>query len=155
MRARVRGIDAMMRELAMTNIRERQALKDGVHDAAEYLQTKIEAKMGVYQSSGGSGGGSWAKLKWETNKKKLRKYGFSGKPLIGTGHMKDSFYVHDTDNKKNVMSSVANSDPKMVHHVYGAPMANLPPRDPMLIASIEEKEECRRIIINRVYQAYR
>lgn len=153
-RVRVHGIDKMMRQLARTAEEEKIALRRGIHESAEHLKEKIEEKIGVYQSTGGSGGGPWAKLKFETNMKKLRRFGFSGRPLFATGKLKGSLYVHDSGGK-TLMSSVGSDDPKMVHHVYGAPKRNLPPRDPMMVTANEEVDECRRIIIENIYQAYK
>jgi phage gpG-like protein len=147
LRARVHGIDTAMRDLAKTSDEEKRALRAGIHEAAEFLKTKIEAKIGVYQPG-------WAKLTWETNKMKLRKWGFSGKPLLGSGGLKGSFYVHDSGGV-TLMSSVGSTSDIIVHHVYGAPKVNLPARDPMLVTSDEQKDACRRIIIEHIYGAYK
>jgi len=148
LRARVHGIDKVMRELAKASEDDKRAIRAGIHEAAEHLKAKIEAKIGKYQAG-------WAQLTWDTNKKKLRKWGFTGKPLYGSGSLKGSFYVHDSTGGNTLMSSVGSSDPKIIHHVYGAPKVNLPPRDPMLVTSDEERDACRQIIIKHIYSVYK
>jgi len=147
LRARVHGIDQTIRSLAKASDDDKRAIREGIHAAAEYLKTKIEAKIGVYQPG-------WAPLTFETNKKKLRLWGFSGKPLLGSGKMKGSFYVHDSGGTA-LMSSVGSSSDYIKNHVYGAPARNIPVRDPMLVTSDQEKDACRQIIIEHIYTTYK
>lgn len=153
-KVRVHGISHVMRELARANKEEEIALRRGVHESAEFLMGKIKEKFGVYQPNGGSGGGPWKQLTFETNMKKLRKWGFTNKPLLGSGALRDSLYIKDT-NGKSIMSSVASNSPYMVYHVYGAPARNLPPRDAMLVSAEQYKDDCRKIILDNIYSAYR
>lgn len=159
-KVRVRGIDSTIRDLARTDAEHMKAVRKGIVDAAEYLLEMMQRKFGVYQATGGTGGGKWERLKYETNAKKLRKFGFSNKPLIATGSLKDSLTVLQSEDilsgtKKTLAASVGSLDPKMIHHVYGAPRRNVPPRDLMLVTAVEEADACRDKIIDAIWKAYR
>jgi hypothetical protein len=153
-KVRIKGVDAMVRDLAKTNVEHHMAVERGIMSAAVYLVEKVKARFGTYQSTGGSGGGSWARLTWETNKYKLRKWGFSNKPLIGSGGMQNSIRVIP-GGKGRLSASVGSDDPKMIYHVYGAPRANVPPRDPLIVAATEEADNCRQKIIDALYTVYK
>lgn len=143
-KVRIRGVDQYIRTLARTNDATRRAANVGVIKAAEHLLQKVREKFGVYQSTGGTGGGSWAKLKYETIARKLRK-GYGNKPLIETGAMRDSFSVV-RGGKGTIAASVGSSDPKLIHHIYGAPRAGVPQRDPIRVTATEQMGACHDII---------
>lgn len=151
LKVRVRGINQSVRWLAGMRDSTFEAARVGAVKAAEYLMAVIKEKFGSYQATGGDGGGPWKRLSYETNTRKLRKYGFAHKPLIASGDMKESFYVKP-GGKGRLSASVASDDPKLIHHIYGAPRANVPQRDPMLISAIEEADMCEDIIRDEVYK---
>lgn len=151
-KVRVRGVDQTVRWFAKEEERCKVGAQNGVMKAAEYLAKKVKAKFGVYQQTGGTGGGPWAKLKLETMIKKAKKYGFSGRPLIGYGDMRDSIHTIK-GGKGTIAASVGSDDPKMTYHVYGAPAKNLPPRDALLCTAVEEKQKCHDIIADEVYKS--
>lgn len=153
-KVRVKGIDSMIRDLAKADVEHKNAVERGIMAAANYLAEKVKERFGNYQSTGGDGGGGWARLTWETNKYKLRKWGFTNRPLIGSGDMRDSINVIQ-GGKGRLSASVGSDDPKMAYHVFGAPRANLPPRDPLIVAATEEADNCRQKIIDELYSAYR
>ena len=127
------------------------AARDGTVLAAEYLLEKVKAKIGVYQSTGGPPGGygRWPKLKYDTIKKKLRKYGVGNKPLLMTGDLSESFTVVE-GGKGRVSASVGSDSDYLVHHVYGAPGAKVPMRDPIRITAVEERDACHKIIEDEI-----
>lgn len=151
-KVRVRGVDKYIRDLVRTKETLRESARRGCLEAAKFLMESIQYKFGKYQQTGGTGGGAWAKLKPDTVFKKARKYGSSvaNKPLIGTGSMRDSFYVKGATTSKGIAASVASNDPKLPYHVYGAPRAGLPPRDTMLVTAIEVQDICHDIIEDEV-----
>ncbi len=154
MKVRVRGVNQSIRWIASVRDSTRHAARLGCIEAAQYLMDVIKEKFGRYQPTGGTNGGAWAKLTYDTNIRKLIKWGFSNKPLIASGDMKESFYVNKASTSTAISASVASDDPKLVYHVYGAPRANVPQRDPMLITAIEERDMCHDIIrdeINKVF----
>lgn len=144
---RVRGIDTYIRTLAKTNDQTFKAARSGAMEAAEYLLDVILEKIGVYQQTGGDpdGKGRWKKLKYETRRKKLRKYGVGDKPLLASGALKESFKVIP-GGKGRLAASVGSDSPYLVYHVYGAPGAKVPMRDPIRITAIEEMDMCHQII---------
>ena len=46
--------------------------------------------------------------------------------------------------------AVKSDDPKLVHHIYGAPAANVPKRDPVRPTVKEERLKCIDIVIKKV-----
>jgi hypothetical protein len=148
-KVRIKGIDRTLRELANTNDDTLDAARSGVHKAAEYLMEVIKEKFGVYQDTGGNGGGAWARLKFETIQRKMRKYGVGDKPLIASGEMRDSFYIKE-GGEGTIAASVASRDPKLIHHIYGAPRAGVPRRDPMLVTAVEEHDMCHDIVEDEI-----
>lgn len=150
-KVRIRGVDRYVRDLVADNEDlKRNAIK-GVRKAAEYLLQVVKGKIGSYQSSGGGslGFGPWPKLKFETIQRKLRKYGVGNKPLLGSGDLRDSFTVIE-GGKGRISASVGSNDQKLVHHVYGAPGAGVPKRDPILVTANEERDKCHDIIIKEI-----
>jgi hypothetical protein len=159
-KVRVRGVDTHIRDMVKLGIITRESARQGVLEAAKYLLTKIQAKFGKYNSTGGGGqapskGGPWAKLKFESIKRKIMKYGSNRGPLIGSGEMMNSFTVVEASTKQSIAASVGSDDPKLVHHVYGAPGANVPRRDPVFPTAVEEKEKCHDIIEKYVTEGVR
>lgn len=150
-KARVRGIDTYIRNLADMSNQTHSAARRGIEDAAEYLLKKVVAKIGVYQATGGdpNGYGRWKKLKFETIKKKLRKYGIGDKPLLASGALRDSFKVIP-GGKGRLSASVGSDSEYLKYHVYGAPRAHVPMRDPLRVTAVEEMEECHRIIEDEI-----
>ena len=150
-KTRVRGIDTYIRDLAKLDSRTYSAARDGTVLAAEHLLQKVKDKIGVYQQTGGppGGHGRWKKLKFETIKKKLRKYGVGDKPLYASGDLKESFSVVE-GGRGRLSASVGSSSPYLIHHVYGAPGANVPMRDPIRVTAKEEMEACHKIIEDEI-----
>ena len=150
-KTRVRGIDTYIRDLAKLDSRTYSAARDGTVLAAEHLLQKVKDKIGVYQPTGGPPGGygRWKKLKFETIKKKLRKYGVGDKPLYASGDLKESFSVVE-GGRGRLSASVGSSSPYLIHHVYGAPGANVPMRDPIRVTAKEEMEACHKIIEDEI-----
>lgn len=150
-KTRIRGIDTYIRDLAKLDSRTYNAARDGTVLAAEHLLQKVKDKIGVYQPTGGPPGGygRWKKLKFETIKKKLRKYGVGDKPLYASGDLKESFSVVE-GGRGRLSASVGSSSPYLIHHVYGAPGANVPMRDPIRVTAKEEMEACHKIIEDEI-----
>lgn len=150
-KVRIRGVDRYIRDLAKTNAGAYYGAQDGIEKAANHLLKKVVAKIGVYQPTGGmmGGHGRWAKLKYETIKKKLRKYGVGDKPLLASGALKKSFRVV-RGGKGRLSASVGSDSEYLIHHVYGAPGANVPMRDPIRVTAVEEMEVCHKIIEDEI-----
>lgn len=174
-KVRLKGIDTTIRDLASTSDKMNSNVKIGINDAAKFLMRQIKAKFGIYQPTGGEGGGPWKKLSWATQFRKMKTYGFKDKPLIASGDMKDSFYIKKGASG-TLSASVASTDPKLVFHIYGTRSrrssvptyskkargygsdvssghGGIPPRDPMLVTAEECKDECTDIIKQAVYDA--
>lgn len=150
---RVRGIDTYIRDLAKMNDETYIAARKGTIKAAQHLLDKVVSKIGVYQSTGGmmGGRGRWAKLKYETIQKKLRKYGIGDKPLLASGALKDSFSVIE-GGKGRLSASVGSDSKYLIHHVYGAPGAKVPQRDPIRVTAEEERDTCHKIIEDEILE---
>ena len=148
---RVRGVDKYVRDLSKVSDESFMHARTGVEKAAEYLLDKVVSKIGVYQPTGGEprGYGRWKKLKYETVSRKLRKYNVGDKPLLARGALKGSFSVIK-GGKGRLSASVGSDSEYLVHHVYGAPGANVPMRDPIRITAIEELDECHKIIADEI-----
>ena len=150
---RVRCVDTYIRDLAKTNDETFNAARRGVIMAAEHLLEKVKGKIGTYQPTGGppSGYGRWPKLKYETRLKKLRKYGVGDKPLLmkGENGLLGSFRVIK-GGKGRLSASVGSDSEYLIHHVYGAPGANVPMRDPIRVTAMEERDTCHEIIENEI-----
>lgn len=152
-KVRIRGIDAYIRDLAKIDTESYNAARRGTVLAAEHLLEKVKAKIGVYQSTGGPPGGygRWPKLKYETRLKKLRKYGVGDKPLLMTGNLRDSFTVVE-GGRGRLSASVGSDSDYLIHHVYGAPGAKVPMRDPIRVTAVEERDTCHKIIEDEVME---
>ena len=150
-KVRIRGIDRCIRDLATISQETHYAAERGILKAAEHLLEKVVAKIGVYQRTGGppAGRGRWRKLKHETLKKKAFKYGVGDEPLYASGALKNSFTVVK-GGKGRLSASVGSDSEYLVHHVYGAPGANVPMRDPIRVTAVEEMEACHKIIEDEI-----
>lgn len=143
-RVRIRGIDNVTRAMARASDATLDGAHDGCTEAAQYLKGKIEDKIGVYQDTGGPGGGPWPSLKLNTIKRHIRRGG-GDTPLLYTGNMRDSFYVQ-AGGKHRLAAQVKSSCDYLIYHIYGVPRANLPQRDPMKCTAKEEAQKCTQII---------
>lgn len=145
LKVRIRGIDTYIRDLAKISHKTYDAAREGTVEAAEYLLEVVKEKIGVYQPG-------WAKLKYETIQRKLRRHGVGDKPLLASGEMRDSFRVIE-GGKGRLSASVGSDSPYLVHHVYGAPGAGVPKRDPIRITAVEEMDMCHQIIEEKIMEA--
>lgn len=155
-KVRVRGVNTTVRSLANTNEEIFEYTRKGIFEAAKHLLDKTVAKFGSYQPTGGdpNGKGAWKKLKMNTRFRKMKKYGFSDKPLVATGETMNSFSIK-YGGKGTLAASVVSTSDKLIHHVYGAPNANVPMRDPIRVTAVEELDTCTRIIEDYVDKAVR
>lgn len=144
-RTRISGVDAVVRSFDRTRDDIEQALTDGTEEAGDYIIECIEDKFGVYQPG-------WAKLKYETiYRKKRRGAGANAtKPLIEFGDMMFSFFKRTSAKTRKHVVHIYSSDPKLLHHMYGAPAKNVPKRDPVRPTIKEENDRCLEIIKNAV-----
>lgn len=144
-RAHVSGIDAVIRKFDRRAEGMEEALDEGCTEAAEYLKECVEDKFGVYQKG-------WAPLQYVTRLKKKRKGNGvnSNKPLVDYGDMMFSFYIDTSNRTRKHTVAVKSDDERLVHHVYGAPNAGVPRRDPIRPTVKEERENCTKILINKV-----
>lgn len=144
-RVRVNGVDATIRAYDRKREDIEQALTDGTEEAGDYLIECIEDKFGVYQPG-------WAKLKYETIiRKKRRGAGHNAsKPLIEFGDMMFSFFKRTSAKTRKHVVHILSDDPKILHHIYGAPAANVPKRDPVRPTVKEENDKCLEIIKDAV-----
>ena len=151
LKVRIRGVDTYIRDIAKIDHKTYDAAREGTIKAAQYLLEKVVAKIGKYQSTGGppKGHGWWKQLKEETIRKKLRKYNVGNKPLLASGALKNSFSVVE-GGKGRLSASVGSDSPHLIHHVYGAPGAKVPMRDPIRITATEEAEACHKIIEDEI-----
>ena len=150
-KVRIRGVDRYIRDLAKLDQQTYHAAQDGIEKAAEHLLQRVVAKIGVYQPTGGDPGGygRWTKLKYQTVKKKLLKYNVGDRPLLASGALKASFKIIK-GGKGRLSASVGSDSDYLIHHVYGAPGASVPMRDPIRITAMEEMEVCHKIIENEI-----
>lgn len=153
---RIRGVDRVIRNLVKTNDGVYDSAREGCNEAARHLLEKIKAKFGSYQSTGGdpNGYGSWKKLTYETRKRKLRKYGSADKPLIASGKTVGSLKLKE-GGARTLAASVSVESDYIIHHIYGAPGAHVPMRDPMRVTALEEKQKCHDIVEQYIDDAIR
>lgn len=144
-RAHVSGIDAVIRNFDRRAEGMEEALDEGCTKAAEYLQECIENKFGVYQKG-------WKPLAYLTRLKKRRKGNGanSNKPLVDYGDMMFSFYIDISNRSRRHTVAIKSDDERLIHHMYGAPRAGVPKRDPVRPTVKEERERCHEILINKV-----
>lgn len=147
-RFHVSGVDEVVRNFDRRIKGMDKALDKGCTESAEYLIERIEDKFGKYQPG-------WAQLKYETIKKKIRKGNGANanKPLVDFGDMMFSFYIDIRNRTRRHTVAVKSDDERLLHHIYGAPSANVPKRDPVRPTVKEEREECLRILEEEVKEA--
>lgn len=144
-RAYVTGMDAVIRGFDRRIDGMEEALDEGCIEAAEYLQECIENKFGHYQTG-------WAPLKDDTVRKKVHKGNGANanKPLVDYGDMMFSFVIDTSNRSRKHTVAVKSDDPKLVHHMYGAPAAGVPKRDPVRPTVKEERQTCIDKVIKKV-----
>ena len=142
---KVTGIDATIRSFNRKNKDVEQAITDGTEEAGDYLIECIENKFGVYQSG-------WKKLKYETIARKRRRGAGANadKPLIEFGDMMFSFYKRTRVRTRKHVIHILSDDPKILHHIYGAPSVNVPKRDPVRPTMKKEHNKCLKFIRDAV-----
>lgn len=155
-KVRIRGVNQTVRQLVRDNEAIYEGAREGCNEAARYLLGIIKAKFGKYNPTGGppGGHGGWPKLKPDTIWKKVRKYGSNKGPLIASGKTVGSLTVVE-GGKGRLAASVGADSSYLIHHVYGAPGANVPMRDPMRVTALEEKDKCTEIIMKHIDDALR
>lgn len=153
LKVRVRGIDTYIRDLAKVDRKTYEAAREGTVLAAQHLLEKVRAKIGTYQNTGGppGGHGRWPKLKIDTIWKKITRYGVGDRPLLMSGDLRDSFTIVQ-GGKGRLSASVGSDSEYLIHHVYGAPKANVPMRDPIRVTAKEEMEACHKIIEDKIME---
>ena len=144
-KTRVTGVDATVRMFDRTKDGIEEALTKGTEEAGDYLIECIEDKFGVYQPG-------WKKLKYETIHRKSRRGAGANatKPLIEFGDMMFSFFKRISAKTRKHVVHIYSNDPKIIHHIYGAPSAGVPKRDPVRPTVKEENDKCLEIIKNAV-----
>ena len=149
-RVRVSGVDPVVRSYNRKKAGIEDALTDGTNEAADYLIECIEEKFGTYQPG-------WAPLKYETIVKERRMgYGANASsPLVMTADMMFSFYKQTSARTRKHTVWVLSDDPKLKFHMYGAPGARVPKRDPVRPTVKEENDKCLDIIRDAVRRALR
>ena len=135
---KISGVDPLLRNFNRKKKGIEDALTQGTSDAADHLIDCITEKFGRYQPG-------WAKLKPDT----VRKKGHD-EPLIETSDMMFSFYKQISAKTRKHVVWVKSDDPKLPHHMYGAPGANVPKRDPVRPTTKEENDACLEIIAEAV-----
>ena len=144
-KVRIKGVDAVVRSYDRKKEGIEEALTEGTEEAADYLIECIEDKFGVYQPG-------WEKLKPETIFKKAMN---KTKPLDEFGDMMFSFDKRTSAKTRKHVVHVTSDDPKLIHHMYGAPGANVPKRDPVRPTVKEENDTCLDMIKDAVRRAFK
>lgn len=139
----VSGVDRVVRELRELGGNIEDALDDACEEAAEYLRDSISDKFGFYQDG-------WDQLKPDT----INHKGGADEPLIESGDMMFSFEIQTSNATRKHTATVYSEDEKLIHHVYGAPRAGVPMRDPVRPTTKEEKDECINIIRDKVKEVW-
>lgn len=139
----VSGVDRVVKELRELGGNIEDALDEACTEAAEHLRDSISDKFGYYQDG-------WDQLKPDT----INHKGGSDEPLIESGDMMFSFEIETSNSTRKHTATVYSEDEKLLHHVYGAPNANVPMRDPVRPTTKEEKDECIKIIKNKVKEVW-
>ena len=149
-KVRLSGVDDVVRSYNRKKTGIEDALTVGTEEAGDYLIECIEDKFGTYQSG-------WKALKPETIAKEKR-LGFgsnANKPLVMTADMMFSFYKQISAKTRKHVVWIMSDDPKLRWHMYGAPNAGVPKRDPVRPTVQEENETCLEIIKDAVRRALR
>jgi hypothetical protein len=146
------GFDSFIRDFDRTNDKIEQGLYDGTDSAANYLRDCIEDKFGTYQSRGGPSNGLWPKLKYKTivSKRKKGNSGNATKPLVDYGDMMFSFDIQTSNRTRKHTATITSDDDKILYHIYGAPHASVPRRDPVRPTLEDERQHCFDIIVDAV-----
>lgn len=144
-KVKIKGVDAVVRSYDRKKEGIEDALTEGTEEAADYLIECIEDKFGVYQPG-------WEKLKPETIFKKVMN---KTKPLVEFGDMMFSFNKRTSVRTRKHVVHITSDDPKLIHHMYGAPGANVPKRDPVRPTVKEENDTCLNIIKDAVRRAFK
>lgn len=144
-KVRIKGVDAVVRSYDRKKEGIEEALTEGTEEAADYLIECIEDKFGVYQPG-------WEKLKPETIFKKVMN---KTKPLVEFGDMMFSFNKKTSVKTRKHVVHITSDDPKLIHHMYGAPGANVPKRDPVRPTVKEENDTCLNMIKDAVRRAFK
>lgn len=146
----VSGIDALLRTFDRKIDGVEDALSEGCDEAADYLIECIEDKFGVYQPG-------WAKLTYETVKKKINKGNGANanKPLVDYGDMMFSFKKITSNRTRKHTVTVSSDDPRIKWHVYGARGAGVPRRDPVRPTIAEERQKIFEIVKDKVMEVLR
>ena len=142
---KVVGVDAVVRSFDRKKRGMEEALDDATEEAGDYLIEKIQDKFGHYQSG-------WKQLKYETVVRE-RKMGFGAnatKPLVMSADMMFSFDKKTSVKTRKHVVHITSDDPKLQYHMYGAPGAGVPKRDPVRPTIREENEHALNIIKNAV-----
>ena len=142
---RIKGVDAVVREYDRKIEGMEDALTKGTEETGEKLIECNEDKFGHYQPG-------WAKLKYETIVRKRRRGAGANatKPLIEFGDMMFSFFKRLSVRTRKHVVHILSDDPKILHHIYGAPGSNVPKRDPVRPTVKEENDKCLDIIKDTV-----
>jgi len=147
---KVVGVDAVVRSFDRKKRGMEEALDDATEEASDYLIDKILDKFGYYQSG-------WEQLKYETVVRE-RKMGFGAnatKPLVMSADMMFAFDKTLSRKTRKHVVWITNDDPKLQYHMYGAPSAGVPKRDPVRPTIREENEHALDIIKNAVRRVIR
>lgn len=147
---RVKGLDTVVRSFDRTKENIEEALTEGTEEAGDYLIEMIEDKFGHYQPG-------WEQLKPDTiRKEKKLGYGSNAdKPLVMSGDMMFSFDKRTAVKTRKHVVHITSDDPKLEYHMYGAPRANVPKRDPIRPTIKEENQTAIDIIKDAVRRAIR
>lgn len=138
----VKGVDQAVRDLRKLGGNIEEVLDEACTEAAEHLRDSITEKFGRYQSG-------WEHLKQDTIDRKG-----SDEPLIDSGDMMFSFEIKTSNTTRKHTATVYSEDPKLPYHVYGAPSAGVPQRDPVRPTTKEERDECINIIERKVKEGW-
>lgn len=138
----VSGMDATVRDLRKLGGNIEEVLDEACTEAAEHLRDSITEKFGRYQDG-------WEQLKQDTINRKG-----NDEPLIDSGDMMFSFEIKTSNETRKHTATVYSDDPDLPYHVYGAPRAGVPQRDPVRPTAKEERDECIKIIRNKVKEGW-
>lgn len=134
----IKGVDKVVRDIRGISNDLEGALDEGCKEAAEHLRNAMSDKFGYYQKG-------WKRLKPDTIQKKG-----ADEPLIDSGDMMFSLETKTSNRTRKHTVTIFSEDEKLPYHVYGAPNANVPRRDPIKPTTVEERENCINIIKNKV-----
>lgn len=134
----IKGVDKVIRDIRSISDDLEDVLDEGCEEAAEHLRDAMSDKFGYYQDG-------WEYLKPDTIQKKG-----NDEPLIDSGDMMFSLETKTKNRTRKHTVTVFSEDEKLPYHVYGAPRAGVPRRDPIRPTTVEERENCINIIRNKV-----